>query len=396
MRYGGLMGGTIGNHYAGPSGAAMGALMAGQAIGDAFRNMGRSAADRRDRDDRLQQQAQQDAFRQQQFDMMQQRYDAEQQQRDRQNAMQDNTLKARGLLNGGLLSGDLGPNGRTPEEMQAKHGFNPLPYLTQEELNYRTPEQKMRDALSLFQQKLKAENEARPPVPKANLQKVEMNGTKGPGIYLVDMDTGAASFLGGVSQKPTAPGYETFATPEGTYGMRPIPGGPADMKQQAAQGKQAQSAAAAQQQAGMMLEDIGRAKRLVGDYTLIPNTGFGSLASSVPGTTPYDLAKTLTTIKARIGFDELQRMRQNSPTGGALGSVAVQELESLQSVLGSIDIGQSEDMLIANLDRLEKMYLDVVHGAGNWKRNSNGNLSVGAGIGSMPPLPDGAVLIEGQ
>jgi hypothetical protein len=129
--------------------------------------------------------------------MMQQRYDAEQQQRERQNAMQDNTLKARGLLNGGLLSGDIGPNGRTPEEMQAKHGFNPLPYLTQEELNYRTPEQKAQDALGLFQQKLKAENEARPPVPKANLKFVEMDGPEGPGHYVFDMDTLQGTRVGG-------------------------------------------------------------------------------------------------------------------------------------------------------------------------------------------------------
>jgi len=47
-------------------------------------------------------------------------------------------------------------------------------------------------------------------------------------------------------------------------------------------------------------------------------------------------------------------MRAASPTGGALGQVAVQELESLQSVLGSLNIGQTKDTLITNLNAVKK------------------------------------------
>ena len=58
--------------------------------------------------------------------------------------------------------------------------------------------------------------------------------------------------------------------------------------------------------------------------------------------------------KANIGFDRLQRMRDESPTGGALGQVAVKELDALQASLGSLDTSQSSDQLLRNLERLEQ------------------------------------------
>ena len=45
-------------------------------------------------------------------------------------------------------------------------------------------------------------------------------------------------------------------------------------------------------------------------------------------------------------------MRENSPTGGALGQVTERELAFLQSVEGSLDQAQSEDQLRQILQRL--------------------------------------------
>jgi len=67
----------------------------------------------------------------------------------------------------------------------------------------------------------------------------------------------------------------------------------------------------------------------------------GWATSSVPGTEAFKLKNFLATIKANIGFDALQAMREASPTGGALGQVAVQELVALQATLGSLDQAQS-------------------------------------------------------
>jgi len=71
------------------------------------------------------------------------------------------------------------------------------------------------------------------------------------------------------------------------------------------------------------------------------SAGYGSLFSYIPQTQARNLQADIATIKANIGFDELQRMRDASPTGGALGQVAVQELNYLQAAVANLDQAQS-------------------------------------------------------
>jgi hypothetical protein len=85
--------------------------------------------------------------------------------------------------------------------------------------------------------------------------------------------------------------------------------------------------------------------------------GMGAAAlAKLPGTPARDLNAKLDTIRANIGFDRLQQMRQESPTGGALGQVAVKELEFLQAVKGNLDNWQSPAELIGNLIRIRDSY----------------------------------------
>ena len=82
----------------------------------------------------------------------------------------------------------------------------------------------------------------------------------------------------------------------------------------------------------------------------------GSALLRMGFTTAVDVNELGETIRSNIGFDRLQRMREESPTGGALGQVAVQELNALQASLGSLKTSQSADQLIRNLERLETQY----------------------------------------
>ena len=86
----------------------------------------------------------------------------------------------------------------------------------------------------------------------------------------------------------------------------------------------------------------------------------GTVLGMVPGTKAYDLDKTVDTIKANLGFSELQAMREASPTGGALGQVAIQELAMLQSTVASLDKGQSEENLRRALQQVRQHFQ-------NWK-----------------------------
>jgi len=101
-------------------------------------------------------------------------------------------------------------------------------------------------------------------------------------------------------------------------------------------------------------EDIDRAINNYLETGEWPETGIFAYLSYVPGTSAYDLSQLLTTIKSNIGFDKLQQMRENSPTGGALGQVSNLEIKNLQAVLGSMDQFQSNDQLLRNLRRLSE------------------------------------------
>jgi len=90
---------------------------------------------------------------------------------------------------------------------------------------------------------------------------------------------------------------------------------------------------------------IDRAITRVGPNT----TGWGGLLASLPATEARALQTDLDTIKANIGFEELQAMRDASPTGGALGQVSEMENRLLQAIRGSLDQLNEGQNLAENL-----------------------------------------------
>ena len=107
---------------------------------------------------------------------------------------------------------------------------------------------------------------------------------------------------------------------------------------------------------------VGAADRIIGKVDeaipLVSNftTGFGSVTTYIPGTPGANLRSTIETIKANLGFDRLQQMRDASPTGGALGQVAVKELDALQASVSSLDLNQSSERIRNNLEQIKTHY----------------------------------------
>lgn len=87
---------------------------------------------------------------------------------------------------------------------------------------------------------------------------------------------------------------------------------------------------------------------------------FGDKMTGVAGSRAADLNNTIETIVSSIGFDRLQRMRDESPTGGALGQVSERELSQLNASLGSLKQSQSKERLLANLRRVQQHYRGAV------------------------------------
>lgn len=99
-------------------------------------------------------------------------------------------------------------------------------------------------------------------------------------------------------------------------------------------------------------DTIERAKPLISGYSV--GSLYSQGARQLPGTDATDLNALLETVKANIGFDKLQEMRDNSPTGGALGQVSEREIAYLQSVIANLETSQSPAQFAKNLEVAQK------------------------------------------
>lgn len=139
------------------------------------------------------------------------------------------------------------------------------------------------------------------------------------------------------------------------------------------------------EKAANVIAQVDEAMSMVSPYT---SGLIGSVSGLIPGTNAKDLQKAIDSIKANIGFDELQAMRDASKTGGALGQVAVQELNSLQATLGSLDRTQSPQALYKNLQDIRDRYSKVAGIVGQIQGKGEGSNIVTAPDGQVVQIID--------
>lgn len=105
--------------------------------------------------------------------------------------------------------------------------------------------------------------------------------------------------------------------------------------------------------ASNVLTAVSDAEALAGFFS----TGFvGSIMQNIGGTSAANLRAAVDPIKSGVGFGRLQRMREESKTGGALGNVSEMEIRLLQSTIASLDTTQSETRLRVSLARIKAQY----------------------------------------
>jgi hypothetical protein len=141
----------------------------------------------------------------------------------------------------------------------------------------------------------------------------------------------------------------------------PVVGGEVDRKAASSAKADEQKQAQRARYGDIVVEDVDRAIKQI-ESGIVPRTGVGAVAADIPGTPQKDVAALLETVRANIGFDRLQALREASPTGGALGQVSDFENRLLQSTIGNLAQDQGKDQLIYNLRRAKNAYLDAVHG----------------------------------
>lgn len=85
-------------------------------------------------------------------------------------------------------------------------------------------------------------------------------------------------------------------------------------------------------------------------------TGLMSATGLIPGTPAANLRADLDMLGANAAFDRLQRMREQSPTGGALGAISERELDLLRAAVSAIAQSQTPKQFRSNVQQLRRHY----------------------------------------
>lgn len=80
------------------------------------------------------------------------------------------------------------------------------------------------------------------------------------------------------------------------------------------------------------------------------------LSKAIAGTDARELASKVDTIQANLAFDELEKMRKNSPTGGALGQVTEMELRLLKSAVSGLDPALGVEAFNGQVELIKQSY----------------------------------------
>lgn len=114
------------------------------------------------------------------------------------------------------------------------------------------------------------------------------------------------------------------------------------------------------------MDILDEAKNLSGGAQYLPwnqPQGVGGQTTGwIWGSEGAKLQAELKTIKGNIAFDRLQKMREASPTGGALGNVSNIELAMLASVMSNLEQSQTPEQLFENLAYIDALQNMIIHG----------------------------------
>lgn len=213
---------------------------------------------------------------------------------------------------------------------------------------------------------------------------IAANSTLTPGVaYQENEKTGEITAITGDPKNAQVGDYQLRRSYDGngnlSVSMEVIPGSETDKKQKEANRKTSLGLKSRGAKVDLMDRSISEAITLLdqdpeiaewqGALVRVLGRKTGDVIGAGSKTAVLDTL--LTTIKANIGFDKLQNMRDESPTGGALGQVAIQELIALQSSIASLDPKQGPtslkgnlqyilDTYNANMERLANSYSDEV------------------------------------
>lgn len=200
--------------------------------------------------------------------------------------------------------------------------------------------------------------------------------------YLADIektraDTARIQSQGGPNENLPAPpaGYRyQYDANTGEPNLVAIAGGPAAQKQEQDRLADDKNRQAAVDRYNIVKNSANDARAIIERSPRSVGSVVGQALSKIPGTSAADLSSTVSTLKASASFDQLQRMREASKTGAALGSVSDVEIKLLSDATGSLDLNQSKEQFLKNLNRVQALFASVVDGKAVKVRAPDGSI----------------------
>lgn len=185
----------------------------------------------------------------------------------------------------------------------------------------------------------------------ANAVIARMNEMIQSGVPEADVEEWAQQQLRGQPAQPVGPVRIPTAEERAAAEVR----GKAMAEREANMPEKRRTATRALQRAETQLTTMSRLAEDLGRRANIFTTGLvGGVGSFIPGTPQHDMAKDIDTLKSIIGLRELQEIRDNSPTGGALGPVSDFENRLMQATIANLEQSQSPEQFRRNLKIVEK------------------------------------------
>ncbi|WP_127524081.1 hypothetical protein [Mesorhizobium sp. Z1-4] len=181
--------------------------------------------------------------------------------------------------------------------------------------------------------------------------------------YMTEMRKAGATTVDARQMGTVPPGYRAEYDEQGrVVQMVLIPGGPAAAEVEAAEGQSNARMDAAMTASDTVTQAAQRARTAVG------NQNFGSGGTTAvakipivgPLTDSAEVVRQTDVLKSLAAAENLNAMRQSSPTGGALGNVTEKELKLLQDKSGALD--PNSPTFIRDLEDYERTLLRTIHG----------------------------------
>lgn len=186
--------------------------------------------------------------------------------------------------------------------------------------------------------------------------------------------TGSGSQRGSGPRRNVPAGFEEVLGPDGEFqGIRPMAGSDAALERETSAQKAETAQARRELNASTQLDDARRIINLVDENPTYTTGMLGTVMKQFGQTDAGTVASAAKSLQANIGFDELQAMRMESPTGGALGQVSDREVSFLQALRGAIDQSNNDAEFKYNVARYHDYLASRVHGP-RWREVVGGSL----------------------